>query len=569
MKAMQLMLEPVRSHPFRAAGALMLGAVTALFGVGLMATSGALIAEAALMPPIMELMLLIVAVRFFGFGRAAARYGERLLGHDFLFRVLARFRSAIFGAVAPRGASLAQEHHSGDLMRRITGDVDRLQGAFLNVAAPLTAAAITGLASTLVIGIVSSRAALIVGLSMVAAGVAAPLLAWMLGRRDAREMVDREALLQRALTDASTGRADLKALGYSQRTVEDLVEHHRKGVSSLGRRRSRRHSILDGVNRGIADLAMLGAMAALAPLVSAGDLRGPLLVLAVLTTAAAFESILPLPAAISEWSASRRAARRIGELTGDIGFEEAASGKESGSKERSEIRKHEGPVGIKLEEMTFGYQGEPLFEGFDLEIPAGSHVAITGPSGSGKTTLMRLMARQLKAESGEVLLGGRSLEEWPESVLRRTVTVVEQHPHIFNATLRGNLALAREDASDEELIEALRSSGLAGWYAGLSDGLNTYLGEFGAPVSGGERRRLALARAFLRDAPVVFLDEPTAHLDEETEKAVQKALDALVENRTALTITHKLGEPERYDRVVRLGENSAREKDNPPLGQFI
>ena len=552
MKALRLMVEPLRAHPFRAAGALLLGAVTALFGVGLMASSGALIAEAALRPPILDLILLIVAVRFFGFGRAAARYAERLMSHDFLFRVLAKFRSAIFGAVAPQGARLAQKFHSGDLMRRITADVDRLQGAFLNVAAPLIVAAITGVVSVAVIGMVSPMAALVVAVSMVVAGAVAPLVAWRLGRKDARQMVDREAMLQRALTDASTGRADLKALGFSRRTVDDLCEHHRKGVSTVARRRSRRHSILDGLNRGISELAMVGAMVVVGPLVMAGELGGPMLVLAVLTTMAAFESILPLPAAISEWSASRRAARRIGRLSTDLGAdndEELSDGKEGA--QWAAPRK---PLGITMEEVGFGYNGEPIFEKFDLEIAASSHVALTGPSGSGKTTLMRLMARQLTPQSGRVLLGGRPLQQWPESVLRQTVTVVEQTPHIFNTTLRGNLALACEEGTDEEFIDALYASGLEDWFAGLDDGLDTHLGEFGAPISGGERRRLAVARAFLRDAPVVLLDEPTAHLDEETEEKVRKALDRLVEGRTAVTITHKLDRPDRYDQVVRLSE---------------
>ncbi|HSO18127.1 MAG TPA: ATP-binding cassette domain-containing protein, partial [Desulfosarcina sp.] len=218
--------------------------------------------------------------------------------------------------------------------------------------------------------------------------------------------------------------------------------------------------------------------------------------------------------------------------------------------------------GICFDGVTFGYEAEspPIFRDFNLRIGPGEHVALMGATGSGKSTLVNLLARFWDPQEGRILLGGQDIRDLGENVLRRSMTVVSQQPHLFSATLRENLRMACPEADESRLWAALRAARLEQFAAGLPHGLDTWIGEAGQTLSGGEARRLAAARAVLHDAPVWLLDEPTEGLDAANERLLMETLIALAARRTLLLITHRPVVLARMDRIAILEQGQIVEE---------
>jgi ABC-type transport system involved in cytochrome bd biosynthesis fused ATPase/permease subunit len=263
-----------------------------------------------------------------------------------------------------------------------------------------------------------------------------------------------------------------------------------------------------------------------------------------LLAVSSFEAVAPLPAAARELSATLASGRRVLELTG----------REPAIADPPEPKPlPRGPVTVALEGVTARYADEPpILEGFDVTLEPGSRIALVGPSGSGKTTITNLLLRFLDPEKGRVTIGGEDARGLRQEDVRRTFALAGQEAHLFASSIRENLKLARPDATDDELVSALRRAHLAEWVESLPDGLGTLVGEEGMQLSGGQRQRLVVARALLADAPVLLLDEPTAHLDHATAEAlVSDVFDAAGE-RSILLITHRPEGLEHVDEVIAL-----------------
>jgi thiol reductant ABC exporter CydC subunit len=534
-----------------------LGALAAACSVGLLATAAWLISRSALRPQVLFLVAPAAVVQAFGFGRAVFRYAERLAGHDAALALLAARRVRVYEALARLAPTGIADYGSGDLIARLVADVDSLADRWLRVRLPYAAAAIAGTGAVALVTALQPEAGLILAATLVVSALAAPAAAIALSRREERNLAPLCGDLAAATLALLDGAAELTAFGAADRALAAVQD---KGAQ-VGRATAR-----SGYGRGAAaavsalaaGAAVLGAVCFAVPAVRAGALAGVLLAVVVLTPLAAHEVFAGLGPAAQEIPRLRASADRVAEVLA----------RPAPVAEPPAPRPLPGPpYQLAACGLTVGWTpGEPVLRDVWFDVPAGSRVAIVGPSGSGKTTLAMVLLRFLDYESGQagdasqadeigtVTLNGIDIRSFAAEDLRRTVGLCEQDAHVFDSTLEANLRLAKPGATDRELRDALARARLLAWTDSLPQGLSTPVGEHGARLSGGQRQRLALARVLLADFPVVILDEPAEHLDEETADELTRDLLGAVAGRTVLLITHRPVDPATVDQVLRLAD---------------
>ncbi len=506
------------------------GLFTVLAGVGLMATSAYLIAKAALRPETYLLMLPITGVRFFGLSRGLFRYGERLLGHEATFRILGRLRVWLFERLIPLAPAGLGRRHSGDVMARVTQDVQTLENYFVRVLAPSFVALGTLALVGAYLWSYTPAFALSFAAFFVLAGMVWPLLARALGRRPGEALVSARAALKRHAVDLARGLGELLVYGGAGQRAAAIKE-----AADATRRAEERLARLEGLGEaGTLLLAHASLWAALwlgVGWVRQGEMDGVYLGVVALTTLAAFEAAFALPLAWQTLGAVQAAAARIFEL----------ADAEPPVREPAQPKRPPAALPLVLEGVSFRYQDDErwVIENLDLRLEAGERLLVRGGSGAGKTTLTWLLLKFLEPTSGSISMAGMNYGELAGSEVRRHFAVVDQRPHLFAGTLRENLLLARPDAGEEELWRALEWAQLADWVRSLPAGLDTPLGEDGSGLSGGQARRLALARALLKDAPIWILDEPTEGLDPLTARELMRTLDEALAGKTVLAISHQ------------------------------
>jgi ATP-binding cassette, subfamily C, bacterial CydC len=528
----------------RVAVSVLLGTLTVLFGVGLMATAGYLISRAAERPAILSLTTAIVAVRFFGIARPLARYGDRLYSHDLALRALGRVRSRFYDRIEPLAPAGLQEFRRGDLMNRMVGDVDALQGLYLRgIGPPLVAVA----AGAICVGTAAAfqlEVGLVLAVGLLLGGVAVPLVAGRLGGAAGRRQAAARGELAAEIVDVLRAAPELVVYGAEERLLERVRSADRE-LDRLARRDAFAGGAGDALSILVAGLTVVGVLAVSVHAHESGSLNRLFVAMLALLALASFEAVGALPSAGRELSKTLASGRRVLEL---ITREPA-------------VRDPALPLGspkgsaASLEDVTARYSpdGAPVLSGFDLRLDPGERVALVGPSGSGKTTVTNLLLRFLDPEEGRVRLADHDLREYRQEDVRATFALAGQEAHVFDSTIRANLLLARPDASESDLRLALRRAHLDEWVASLPDGLDTLVGEDGKRLSGGQRQRLTIARALLSAAPVLVLDEPTAHLDPATAQAVVEDVFAAAGDRSVLLITHRPEGLELVDEVVALG----------------
>jgi thiol reductant ABC exporter CydC subunit len=531
-----------------------LGALAAGCSVGLLATAAWLISRSALRPQVLFLVAPAAVVQAFGFGRAVFRYAERLAGHDAALALLAARRVRVYDALARLAPTGLADYGSGDLIARLVADIDSLADRWLRVRLPYAAAAIAGTGAVALVTALQPEAGLILAATLVVAALAAPAAAIALSRREERNLAPLRGDLAAATLALLDGAAELTAFGAADRAlaaVQDMGAQVGRATARSGYGRG----AAAAVSSVAAGAAVLGAVCFAVPAVRAGALAGVLLAVVVLTPLAAHEVFAGLGPAAQEIPRLRASADRVAEVLA----------RPAPVAEPPAPRPLPGPpYQLAARGLTVGWTpGEPVLRDVWFDVPAGSRVAIVGPSGSGKTTLAMVLLRFLDYESGQagdsgaagcVTLNGIDIRSFAADDLRRAIGLCEQDAHVFDSTLEANLRLAKPDATDGELRAALARARLLAWTDSLPQGLSTPVGEHGARLSGGQRQRLALARVLLADFPVVILDEPAEHLDDETADELTRDLLGAVAGRTVLLITHRPIDPTTVDQVLRLAD---------------
>jgi ATP-binding cassette, subfamily C, bacterial CydC len=543
------MARPLRGRLLLAAAA---GAAATGCGVALLAVSGFLLARASQHPAIIAISVAVVAVRALSVGRGVSRYLERLASHDVAFRVLAQVRVAIWRrleVLAPAGLAVFR---SGDLLARLVSDVDATQDLFIRGIGPLLAAALVGGGAVTACLFILAPAAAVLAAGLLAAGIAVPLAAAAVARKAARTGAPARGRLTATVTDLLEGSADLLAFG-AQDAALARADAEDAELTRLARRTATASGLGTGLMSAVSGLTLWAVLLLGVAATGTGVLsRVPLAVL-TLTALAAFEAVTALPAAAVQLDQARVAAGRITAITDTP----------DPVREPHHPRPlPPGPVTITLRDATvrYGENDEPALRGVSLELPPGRRVALVGANGAGKSTLAAVLLRFRDLSGGTALLNGHDLASYAADDVRSVIGGCPQDPHLFDTTIRDNLRLARPGAGDEELEAAAARARLLAWIKSLPDGWDTRVGTGGAAVSGGERQRLALARAFLADPALLILDEPTAHLDPDSRQALTADLLYATEGRSVLFITHEPDGLDQVDHVVVLDRGRIAEQ---------
>ncbi|MFE0374071.1 thiol reductant ABC exporter subunit CydD [Streptomyces inhibens] len=545
-----------RARRARFALALLLGSLALGSAVGLMATSGWLISRASQQPPVLYLMVAVTATRAFGIGRAVFRYGERLVAHDAVFRMLADVRVAVFRRLERLAPAGLKERSRGDLLSRLVADVDAVQDYFLRWLLPVGAAVLVGAGAVGFTGWLLPEAGAILAVGLLLAGAGVPALSGALARRAERQLAPARGRLATRVVDVLTGTAELTVAGaLTSRT--DAVRRADRELTRIASRSAAVAGTGAGLSALLCGLTVAAAAVAGVQAVHAGRLEGVALAVVVLTPLAAFEAVTGLPLAVQYRQRTRRAAERVFEvLDAPAPVQEPAT----------PAAPPKTPFPLVVRDLTARHTGQdrPALDGIGFTLTAGRRLAVVGSSGSGKTTLAQVLLRFLDRESGTYTLDGTDAQALDGDAVRRLVGLCAQDAHLFDSSLRENLRLARRDrrpaadnAGDLDLWDALGRARLADWVRDLPDGLDTMVGEHGARLSGGQRQRLALARALLADFPVLVLDEPAEHLDLATADALTADLLAATEGRTTVLITHRLTGLDAVDEVLVLDRGRA------------
>lgn len=541
MKDALRLLRLMAPHAGWMALAVLVSALATLAHIALMATSGWFIAAMALAGASVNYFTPSAAIRAYAVVRTVGRYGERIVGHEATLKFVAALRPWFFARLIPLAPAALEDQRSGDLLARLKGDIDRLEFAFLRILSPGLAAVLVLAVGLTVLALHDGGMAVGIGLAALLAGLALPLLVHRLGARAAREVTAGTAQLNALLVDHLEGRAELD--------IYDPGRRHRAALDetsdTLIAREHRLAGILGFASAGVGLFAQASLVLVLligAPRVLAGTLPGADLPMLALLALSLFEAVAPLPLAFQTLPATLASARRIFNLIDrPPPVEEPAAPKPV---------PEAGTLAFAHAGLTYPGAARAALTDIDLVLAPGRRIGVVGSSGSGKSSLVALALRFRAPAPGEVTFAGSSIADFSSDDLRRRMAVLAQHDHVFAATIRENLLVADPDASPEKLEAALARAGILAFVAAQPDGLDTFLGANGAKVSGGEARRLGLARALLKEAPILILDEPTEGLDGETERRVLETLLGATRDQALLFITHRRAGLEAMDEII-------------------
>ncbi|MDW2644331.1 cysteine/glutathione ABC transporter ATP-binding protein/permease CydC [Citrobacter sp. HN-141] len=555
MRALLPYLTLYKRHKWMLTLGIVLAIVTLLASIGLLTLSGWFLSASAVVGVTgiysFNYMLPAAGVRGAAITRTAGRYFERLVSHDATFRVLQHLRIYTFSKLLPLSPAGLSRYGQGELLNRVVADVDTLDHLYLRVLSPLVGAFVVIVVVTLGLSVLDLTLAITLGGIMLLTLFILPPLFYQAGKSTGQNLTHLRGQYRQQLTSWLQGQAELTIFGASERYRTQM-----EATELQWHEAQRRQSELTALSQAV--MLLIGALAVVMMLwmasggVGGNTQPGALIALFVFCALAAFEALAPVTGAFQHLGQVIASALRITELTEqqpEVTFPDT----ESTVSEQ---------ITLTLREVSFSYPGQTqkALDTLSLLAKPGEHIAILGRTGCGKSTLLQLLTRAWDPQSGEILINDRPISTLNEAALRQCISVVPQRVHLFSATLRDNLLLAAPHASDEALSAMLCRVGLDKLLEG--DGLNAWLGEGGRQLSGGELRRLAIARALLHDAPLMLLDEPTEGLDATTESQMLELINDVMCNKTVLMVTHRLRGLSRFNQIIVMDNGRIIEQGN-------
>lgn len=543
MRALLPYLALYKRHKWMLTLGVVLAILTLLASIGLLTLSGWFLSASAVAGFAglysFNYMLPAAGVRGTAIARTAGRYFERLVSHDATFRVLQHLRIFTFSKLLPLSPAGLARFRQGDLLNRVVADVDTLDHLYLRVISPLVGAFVVIVVVTLGLCMLDVPLALTLGGIMLLTLLMLPPLFYRAGKATGEKLTRLRGDYRQQLTSWLQGQAELTIFGASRR-YRARMESTELSWHEAQRRQSELTALSQALMLLIGGFAVIAMLWMAAGGVGGNTQPGALIALFVFCALAAFEALAPVTGAfqhLGQVIASAVRITQIVEQTPEVQFKQ----------DHSVVPDS---IAVQLTEVTFAYEGQTqnALDGINLTVQAGQHVAILGRTGCGKSTLLQLLTRAWDPRQGQILFNTTPLTDFNEQTLRKIVSVVPQRVHLFSATLRDNLLLASPTASDEALCAVLEQVGLHKLLE--DDGLNAWLGEGGRQLSGGELRRLAVARALLHDAPFMLLDEPTEGLDATTESQILDLLAQTMKNKTVLMVTHRLRGLANFDQII-------------------
>ncbi|USH01564.1 cysteine/glutathione ABC transporter ATP-binding protein/permease CydC [Grimontia kaedaensis] len=539
-------LKLYKKHWFGLSLGMLLSFATLAAAIGLLTLSGWFIAASAvaglLTTANFNYMLPAAGVRGFSIARTAGRWGERVVSHNATFKLLADLRIFFFEKLTPLIPGKVGNLRDADILNRLVADVDAMDHVYLRLVSPLIVGMLGIFGISGFLYWFDPAIGLTLGAILLSLMLVLPVVFYHLGRSHGVEITQSKSQLRISLLDWLQGHAELQIFGAADRYRDAAVEAEQRLLSSQ-RQMARITGLANGVLLAANGLTLV-LMLWLAADGIGGELPNPYVAMVAFATMASFELMMPVAGAFQYLSQTMTSAKRLNEIIeadpetpfDPMGYNNTAKGD------------------IAFNEVTFSYYGaeKPAVNGISLSVKAGEKVALLGRTGCGKSTLLQLITRSWDPSSGSISIDGVALDTWRESALRTSIAVVSQRVDVFNGALRHNLSMAKPNASDDELISVIEQVGLSALLEG--PGLDTWLGDGGRQLSGGERRRLGIARALLRDAPILLLDEPTEGLDVKTEQQILALLLEHAKGKTVLFITHRLVGLTEMDKVCLMDE---------------
>lgn len=531
----------------------MTGFSTVAAGVGLLGTSAYLIASAAFHPSIAELSVAVVGVRFLGISRGVFRYLDRLVSHHVNFRLLSILRIWFYDCLKLLAPARLIHYQRGDLLSRAIGDIDTLDQFYVRAVSPVISAIFATVGFSLLVGSWNVRLGWILAAGLSVTSFVLPALVYIFSQDPAKQLVDQRAILSQTMLDTLRGAAEMMVF---QQQEEELTQINRVSLQTNRAQVGLAHS--QGLSNGMNAVLTQGTVALMLlvgiPLVRTGELDGIMLAVIVLITMASFEISIPIAQAAQFWESSLQAARRLFEM----------------ADQQPAIIEPVIPVSVPekpnilIRNLSFQYHGNlPLAaDHLNINLSYSRKIALVGENGSGKTTILNLLMRFWDCQPGEILIDGIPVQEFSPKELRQRIGYVSPGGAIFQTTLRQNLLLANPGALDADLLRVLDCVQLGEWVQTLPDGLDTWLGASGLTISGGQLQRIQLARGLLMDAPIYLLDEPTTHLDVETENRLISLFRSIFQNRSLVWVTHRLVGLDWLDEILVLDNGRVVERGN-------
>ncbi|KAB1511088.1 heme ABC transporter ATP-binding protein/permease CydC [Photobacterium damselae] len=540
-------LKMYRKHWFGLTLGMILGLATILAAISLLTLSGWFIAASAvagltIARETFNYMLPGAGVRGFSMARTAGRWGERVVSHNATFKLLADLRIFFFRKLTPLIPGRQTNLRDADLLNRLVADVDAMDHVYLRLVSPLIVGVLSLIAVTVFLSWFDLTIGLTLGAILLALMLLLPVIFYRLGKRNGEALTYSKANYRITLLDWIQGQAELLLFNAEERYRVQAESEQQSLLTA-----QRKMANLTGVANAIL-MAATGWTLVLITWIAADGVGGnppdPFVAMVAFATMASFELMMPVAGAFQYLGQTLTSARRLNEIIeakpdtpfDPNGYQAKAQGN------------------IAIENISYTYYGseQPVLKQVNLSLKQGEKLAILGRTGCGKSTLLQLLTRNWDPQQGQISLDGIPLPQWQEGALRSAMTVVSQRVDVFNGSLRENLLLAKPQASDAECMQALEQVGLTTLLDG--QGLDTWLGEGGRQISGGERRRLGIARALLHDAPILLMDEPTEGLDRKTEQQILELLLEHAKDKTVIFITHRLIGLDEMDQICLMDE---------------
>ncbi|XNG97892.1 cysteine/glutathione ABC transporter ATP-binding protein/permease CydC [Vibrio cyclitrophicus] len=560
-------LKLYKKHWFGLSLGMLLAFATLSASIGLLTLSGWFISASAvagltIARETFNYMLPGGGVRGLAMSRTAGRWGERVVSHNATFKLLTDLRIFFFKKLAPLIPGRISNLRDADLLNRLVADVDAMDHVYLRLVSPVTVGVFGIFFLTIFLMWFDSSLGLILGSILLIMLLVWPILFYKLGKRNGGELTQNKADLRVTTLDWIEGYSELTLFGAEERYRNAILETQQKLMAN---------QFVNANLTGMASAALmlfngltLVLMLWLAADGVGGNAPDPFIALMAFATMASFELLMPIAGAFQHLGQTLSSARRLNEVIlsePEVQFAE----------EKLDINK---PLDITFSNVTFNYPDSErsVLNAVDLTIPATHKVAIVDQTGSGKSTLIQLLTRYWDPKKGDISIAGVELTQWNESQLRESISVVSQRVDILNGTLRDNLLIASPEATDDHLANILKDVGLEKLLE--NNALDSWLGDGGRQLSGGEKRRIGIARAILHDAPILLLDEPTEGLDKQTEQSIMTLFEKHFEGKTVIFITHRLIGLESMDSIVlieqgEIVENGSHEKLLNEAGRYF
>lgn len=521
---------------------------------GIIATSGG-VATAAAGAFSFNFLQPSAGIRFFAIGRTVTRYFERVTTHDATFRALKEIRVWLFKKAIPLAPAKLSWMRSGFLFNRLTSDIELLDGIYLRLILPAFSALIIGIMIVIFLAIFAPLIAISTALLLLIAGIAIPFFTAKWGDNKGRQMLSQTADLRNKIFDTAHGLPEILAFNifgdFKEKiliSMQNLYDNQLKmaAISATGT------AIAVFVNQ----LALITALILGGMMLQQNILTAPIYAMLALAVLASFEIIMPLAANWPYLGRTQQAAKRLRQMA-----ETPPPVKDIPKDKAKPLPKNND---LEIKNLHFSYdnndndndnntdKNNEIFNGFSLFLPEGKKIALIGKSGSGKSTFFDILLRFIEPDKGEIKIGGTKIQEIRTALIRRKFGYMSQHTDLFDTTIKENLLLAKPNATEDELWQALKVAQLDNFVKNLPKTLETPVGQNGTLLSGGEARRIALARIILKDAPILLLDEPTEELDTKTEIAVLNGLKKAIKGKSVIYVSHRPRGLKNFNEIIKL-----------------